>query len=300
MFSYIDPAISALLLREGKLRHVDRTGRTLSKEELSGSPGTPGDPGNHYLSLIGPVPLPVAIEDGREALFSWYAFVRHAELDLIQDVASRVRRDETRDLVPLLSTFMQVSSALVYDEDAFGRAEAPLVRVHSCCMTSDVFGSRRCECGPQLHASFRRIVDQGTGAVLYMSSHEGRGIGLWAKAVTYLLQDMGKDTYEANTALGLPEDSRDFADAAVVLHALRPGRSQIRLLTNNRLKVEDLTRGGIQVTEQVPLVVGFGRYNLRYMRAKLNKGHLIPAAALSTPFDSGDLGDGEGSDPEQA
>lgn len=297
MFSYIDPTISELLLREGKLRHVDRTGRTLSPEErarAAGADGSSGAPTDHYLSLIGPVPLPVAIEGGGEARFSWYAFVRHAELDLIRDVADRVRRDETRDLVPLLSTFMQVSSALVYDEDAFGRAEAPLVRVHSCCMTSDVFGSRRCECGPQLHTAFRRVVEAGTGAVLYMSSHEGRGIGLWAKAVTYLLQDMGKDTYEANTALGLPEDSRDFADAAVVLHALRPGRPQIRLLTNNPLKVEELTRGGIQVTEQVPLVVGFGRYNLRYMRAKLDKGHLIPEASLRAASDRGDPGAGAG------
>jgi len=196
---------------------------------------------------------------------------------------------------------MQVSSALVHREEAFREAEAPLVRVHSCCMTSDVFGSRRCECGPQLHASFRQIVDAGTGAVLYMSSHEGRGIGLWAKAVTYLLQDMGKDTYEANTALGLPEDSRDFTDAAVVLHALRPDRPEIRLLTNNPLKVQDLTRGGVRVTEQVPLVVGFGRYNLRYMRAKLKKGHLIPEAALSTPTTTtDDHGQGEGSDPDHA
>jgi len=104
MFSYIDPAITDLLLREGKLRHVDRTGRTLSPEELKeGSSGSAQGSGDHYLSLIGPVPLPISIEDGREALFSWYAFVRHAELDLIRDVADRVRRDQTRDLVPLLS-----------------------------------------------------------------------------------------------------------------------------------------------------------------------------------------------------
>ena len=191
-----------------------------------------------------------------------------------------MRRDETRDLVPLLSTYMQVSSVLVHGGEAFVAADAPLVRVHSCCMTSDVFGSRRCECGPQLHAAFRQIVDEGAGAVVYMSSHEGRGIGLWAKAVTYLLQDMGQDTYEANTALGLPEDSRDFIDAAVVLRALRPDNPRIRLATNNPLKVDDLTRGGIEIVERVPLVVGFGQFNLRYMKAKREKGHEIPEDAL--------------------
>ena len=273
MFSYIDPSIVDLLLREDKLRHLDREGRSLPPEAQD----------QRYLSLLGPVPLPMALGDGAEAPFDWYAFVRHSELGLIREVSDRVRRDETRDLVPLLSTYMQVSSVLVHGLEAFATAEAPVVRVHSCCMTSDVFGSRRCECGPQLHAAFRQAVDEGTGAVVYMSSHEGRGIGLWAKAVTYLLQDLGQDTYEANTALGLPEDSRDFTDAAVVLRALRPQRSKIRLLTNNPLKVEDLTRGGIDVVERVPLVVGFGEYNLRYMQAKREKGHEIPLSALGDP-----------------
>ncbi len=272
MFSYIDPSIVDLLLYKKKLVHLDREGRSLPPEHED----------QRYLSLLGPVPLPVSLEGpgGEEALFQWYAFVRHAELDLIEEVSSRVRRDEKRDIVPLLSTFMQVSSVLVHGGEAFSTARAPLVRVHSCCMTSDVFGSRRCECGPQLHRAFRQIVDEGTGAVVYMSSHEGRGIGLWAKAVTYLLQDMGQDTYQANTTLGLPEDSRDFTDAAVVLRFLRPASPRIRLLTNNPLKVEDLRRGGIDVVERVPLVVGFTRHNLGYMRVKRDKGHEIPSDAM--------------------
>ncbi|MFH2006696.1 MAG: GTP cyclohydrolase II [bacterium] len=267
MFSYIDPSVVELLLSQKVLRHVDADGRPLP--EGSEAP---------YLSILGPVPLPISLEDGSEAPFRWYAFVRHSEYGLIREVAARVRRSDTQDLVPLLSTFMQVSSLLTHGE--FERAEAPLVRVHSCCMTSDVFGSRRCECGPQLHESFRRIVDEGVGGVVYMSSHEGRGIGLWAKAVTYLLQDMGQDTYEANASLGLPEDSRDFLDAAVILRALRPDYRGVRLLTNNPLKVADLTRGGIEVRETVPLVVGFTEHNVRYMQAKREKGHEIPDAAL--------------------
>jgi len=269
VFSYIDPSIVDLLLRERVLRHVDRKGRELA----SGADQPP------YLSILGPVPLPITLEDGEEALFQWHAFVRHSEYGLIKEVAERIRADETRDLVPLLSTYMQVSSILTHGD--FAGAEAPVVRVHSCCMTSDVFGSRRCECGPQLHRAFRLAVDEGAGAVIYMSSHEGRGIGLWAKAVTYLLQDMGQDTYEANTALGLPEDSRDFADAAVILHALRPDRPAIRLLTNNPLKVTDLRKGGIDIRETLPLVVGFTEHNLRYMRSKKSKGHEIPDTALS-------------------
>ncbi len=267
MFSYIDPTIASLLVRRGLLWHVDRQGEALPE----GSDEPP------YLSLLGPVPLPIDVE-GEERSFSWYAFVRRSELGLIEDVARRVRRSDTRDLVPLLSTYMQVSSLLVHGDLA--RADAPLVRVHSCCMTSDVFGSRRCECGPQLRTSFARIVAKGVGAVVYLSSHEGRGIGLWAKAVTYLLQDMGRDTYQANTALGLPEDSRDFTEAAVALRALLPAGARIRLLTNNPLKVDDLVRGGLTDVEPVPLVVGFNPHNLGYMRAKQSKGHEIPAGAL--------------------
>ena len=272
MFSYIDPSIVDLLIYKKKLVHLDRTGRPLPE----------GAETVRHLSLLGPVPLPLSLGDpgSEEALFQWYAFVRHAELGLIEEVSSRVRRDERRDLVPLLSTFMHVSSVLVHGEEAFASREAPLVRVHSSCVTSDVFGSRRCECGPQLHAAMSLIVQEGAGALVYMSSHEGRGIGLWAKAATYLLQDMGQDTYQANTALGLPEDSRDFSDAAVVLHYLRPSSPRIRLLTNNPLKVEDLQRGGIEITERVPLVVGFGEHNLGYMRVKRDKGHQIPAEAV--------------------
>jgi GTP cyclohydrolase II len=268
MFSYIDPGTSDLLRQRGLLRQVDGEGRTLEE----GCPEAP------YLSILGPVPLPVLVEQ-TEVTFRWYPFVRRAELGLIERVGQEVRRDRTRDLVPLLSTYMQVSSALVLG--SFEQADAPIVRLHSCCMTSDVFGSRRCECGPQLHAAFARVVAEGTGAVIYLSSHEGRGIGLWAKAVTYLLQDMGQDTYQANQSLGLPEDSRDFLDAAVVLRALRPDRREVRLLTNNPLKVSDLQRGGITITEVAPLVVGLGRHNQGYMKAKRSKGHLIPDEAFS-------------------
>jgi GTP cyclohydrolase II len=172
----------------------------------------------------------------------------------------------------LLLTNMSVNSLLAFP--GFQAAEQPLVRLHSCCLTGDVFGSMRCECGPQLQVAFEQVRDQ-QGAVVYMSSHEGRGIGLWAKAVTYLLQDDGQDTYQANVSLGLPEDSRDFSDAAIVLRYFLKGRP-IRLLSNNPLKQRQLEQNGQKVAELVPYVAGVCQHNLRYVQSKRNKGHKFP------------------------
>ena len=118
-------------------------------------------------------------------------------------------------------------------------------------------------------------LEEGNGAVIYMSGHEGRGIGLWAKAVTYLLQDDGQDTFEANVSLGLPEDSRDFTDAAVVLRYLLSQHS-IRLLSNNPHKRAHLEQGGQTVSATVPLVSGICEHNVRYLRSKRKKGHALP------------------------
>ncbi len=167
---------------------------------------------------------------------------------------------------------MSVNSVLV--APGFDESPAPLVRMHSCCMTGDVFGSLRCECGPQLEKSFQLIYSEG-GAVVYMSGHEGRGIGLWAKAATYLLQDDGQDTYQANISLGLPEDSRDFSDAAVVLKYLTRGKP-IRLLSNNPLKRRHLVENGQEVAEVLEHLTGLNDHNLRYMRTKRSRGHSLP------------------------
>ena len=158
----------------------------------------------------------------------------------------------------------------------------PLVRVHSSCLTGDVFGSERCECGPQLQTALERIqADEEGGLVIYMSGHEGRGIGLWAKAATYLLQDAGEDTYEANRSLGLPDDSRDFSDAAALLKYFLSA-SPFRLLTNNPKKVEDLTRFGLRDIERVKHVSGVGDNNRRYLNAKLGWGHKLSAEDLKS------------------
>jgi GTP cyclohydrolase II len=228
--------------------------------------------------VLGPVPLPIVLEQG-EATFRWYPFVRRSDLDRIEHVVDEVRANGPRQLFALLSDHMAVNAALVYGD--FESATSPLVRVHSNCLTGDVFGSLRCDCGPQLHSALTTIAADGAGALIYMAGHEGRGIGLWAKAVTYLLQDAGHDTYEANERLGLPADSRDFGDAARILTWLRGGHPRIRLLGNNPLKREALESAGLLVTSQEPLIVGLSRYNARYLEAKRAHGHLIPPGPLT-------------------
>ena len=259
MFAYIDPDIRQRLENDRWLVNLDRQGQLVPA----------GDPRESYLSVLGPVPIP-RLFGQEEHTLSWYPFVRRLQLAQVLQTASKADKDNLREL---LQTFMHVNSVLALP--GFATHPNPLVRVHSCCMTGDVFGSRRCECGPQLDTSFQRILDEGGGAVVYMSSHEGRGIGLWAKAITYLLQDEGQDTYQANTSLGLPEDSRDFTDAAVVLRYLRGG-GPIRLLSNNLLKREHLEQAGQPVSEMVPLVTGVCHHNKRYLQAKRSKGHLLP------------------------
>jgi GTP cyclohydrolase II len=147
-----------------------------------------------------------------------------------------------------------------------GGGPAPLVRPHSECLTGDVFGSQRCDCGPQLREAVERITDAG-GLLLYLRQ-EGRGIGLYAKLDAYALQDAGLDTYEANLALGRGEDERDYAAAAAMLRAL--GADRVALLTNNPDKTRALRRLGVTVTEQVPTSVHLSAANVGYLAAKAN------------------------------
>ena len=262
MFSYVDKSIRETLERGKKLVHLDREGRPVEN----------GGERRPFISLLGPIPLPRQLADEKRVL-SWYAFVRRVELRNVLDAALDVPGGGEEAFRALLQTNMSVNSILACPR--FLETERPLVRIHSCCMTGDVFGSMRCECGPQLETAFERIFAEGGGAVVYMSGHEGRGIGLWAKAITYLLQDAGQDTYQANVSLGLPEDSRDFSDAAVVLRYLLDGRP-IRLMSNNPLKRRHLEEAGQRVVEYAPYVAGVSEHNLRYLRSKRKKGHLLP------------------------
>lgn len=157
--------------------------------------------------------------------------------------------------------------------------ETALVRVHSECLTGEAFGSLKCECGPQLDSALDAIEKEG-GAVIYMRGHEGRGIGLINKLRAYGLQDEGLDTVDANLALGLPADARDYAAAAGILTDL--GVSKVRLLTNNTDKVAQLRELGLDVVEQVPLIVGVGPNNHQYLETKRDRmGHIIGEAELA-------------------
>jgi 3,4-dihydroxy 2-butanone 4-phosphate synthase/GTP cyclohydrolase II len=153
----------------------------------------------------------------------------------------------------------------------------PVVRVHSECLTGDAFGSIRCDCGPQLDAALERVQADG-GAVVYLTGHEGRGIGITAKIRAYALQDQGLDTVDANVELGLPVDRREYGAAAAILADL--GLTSVRLLTNNPAKVEGLRASGIEVVERVGLHVGQRPENEAYRRTKVERmGHLAGGAA---------------------
>ncbi|MHC3471742.1 bifunctional 3,4-dihydroxy-2-butanone-4-phosphate synthase/GTP cyclohydrolase II [Streptomyces sp. 7R007] len=163
--------------------------------------------------------------------------------------------------------------ALVHGDLADG--EDVLVRVHSECLTGDVFHSLRCDCGPQLDAALERIQAEGRGVVVYLRGHEGRGIGLLSKLRAYELQERGRDTLDANLELGLPADARDYGAGARILTDL--GVRSVRLMTNNPDKTDALLRHGIQVTGREPMPVQAGEYNLRYLRTKRDRmGHDLP------------------------
>ncbi|AZZ52568.1 GTP cyclohydrolase II [Rathayibacter festucae] len=171
-----------------------------------------------------------------------------------------------------------------------GDGHGTLVRVHSECLTGEAFGSLKCECGPQLDAALDTIQRDG-GVVIYLRGHEGRGIGLINKLRAYRLQEDGLDTLDANLALGLPADARDYGAAVGILEDL--GVTDVRLLTNNPEKVRQLTDRGITVSERVPLVAGVGAFNQGYLATKRDRmGHfsdLDPLVGLD-PLDAGPSG----------
>jgi 3,4-dihydroxy 2-butanone 4-phosphate synthase/GTP cyclohydrolase II len=181
------------------------------------------------------------------------AFVAHAYRSLLEDVQDRLH------------------IALVKG-DVAGK-ESVLVRVHSECLTGDVFGSLRCDCGPQLHRAMEMINNEGQGVVLYMRQ-EGRGIGLLEKLKAYKLQEEGLDTVEANVALGYDPDLRDYGIGAQILSDL--GIRSIRLITNNPRKIVGLEGYGLEITDRVPIEIDPNEYNARYLRSKKEKmGHLL-------------------------
>jgi len=195
-----------------------------------------------------------------------------------------VRKDDVPSIAFLPTGFGDFQIQVFHEESSgfdhvaltLGDMEGPdpvLVRVHSECLTGDVFASTRCDCGPQLHAALNAIVEKGWGTLLYLRQ-EGRGIGLHAKIQAYHLQDEGADTLDANLMLGHPADARDYAIAAEMLAALSV--SEVNLLTNNPEKVAQLEKHGIKVVKRTPLIVGVNTNNRDYLATKGERmGHHI-------------------------
>lgn len=152
--------------------------------------------------------------------------------------------------------------------------EKVLVRVHSECLTGDVFGSQRCDCGEQLDTAMALIAKEGCGAIVYLRGHEGRGIGLANKIRAYYLQDQGRDTVDANLDLGLPVDTRDYQAAVLMLEHL--GVKTIRLITNNPGKMSKLAHHGLHIVERIPVLTRRTPHNIAYLRTKQKKlGHML-------------------------
>ena len=264
MFTYIDPTVRERLIAQQKLVRIDRDGQPIPFDQSSHGGGS--------ISILGPIPLPLTLGDKHYEV-QWYACVRNTELSKIQDIADKLRAQKAQESFASLASSMAVNSVMIIGDPR--NWTDPLVRVHSSCLTGDVFGSERCECGPQLQSALELITkDEQGGILVYMSGHEGRGIGLWAKAATYLLQDGGENTYQANRSLGLPDDSRDFSDAASLIKYFR-GSGSFRLLTNNPKKIDDLIAAGITGITPVKHIFGVTPSNKRYLAAKRDWGHRI-------------------------
>jgi GTP cyclohydrolase II len=255
VFTYLNPDIRERLISSGKLIRIDAHGNALD-------PRMPPPTDATALNLLGPIPLPLGRGE-RHPTVRWYAAVRSTELREVEALAGTLRDSGGQHLFSTLASSMAVNSVLVIGEPS--KEAAPLVRVHSSCLTGDVFGSR--------------ADDPAGGYLIYMAGHEGRGIGLWAKAATYLLQDEGENTYQANRSLGLPDDSRDFSDAASLLHHF-VGNEPMRLLTNNPKKIADLAEHGLTQISPEKHITGVDECNLRYLSAKADWGHKITPADL--------------------
>ena len=226
-------------------------------------------------NVLGPVMLPLRLGE-KTVQFNWYLYFLDSEAARSKILETLQEGKIDYDFFTKFSEAFTVNSVLSLGELTHNDdpAAVPMVRMHSCCATGDIFGSARCDCGPQLDAALNAIATEGYGGVVYLNGQEGRGIGLFAKALTYLLQECGHDTYEANSVLKLPEDARTFDDAGHILKFLYRSKP-VRLLTNSPGKIEALQRVGIDVQQRLELVAGVVPQNEGYLRAKAAHGHMI-------------------------
>ncbi|MCG7343829.1 GTP cyclohydrolase II [Sporosarcina sp. ACRSL] len=219
------------------------------------------DPGAIY--LVGPIKLPVNLY-GETVIFQWYCWLNQCQVT--EDYQEIIDQLASANLAEY-----QQSSVLIYGD--FENADDALIRMHSICHTGDIFGSKRCDCGYQLKQSMQNIVEHGTGALFYLANHEGRGIGLFSKAMAYVLQENGYDTVEANESLGFVDDARNYDDAIRVLKKLRT--KPVKLMTNNPRKLEAMRNAGLPITGREPLWGDKSEFNEKYLQTKIKRsGHL--------------------------
>ncbi|KSU84050.1 GTP cyclohydrolase II [Fictibacillus enclensis] len=218
---------------------------------------------NGGIYLVGPIRLPVNLS-GETVVFQWYCWLEREQVtENIEEIIEKLSSTN-------LSEYQQ-SSVLVYGD--FKNNEDALIRMHSICHTGDIFGSKRCDCGFQLKKSMQMIKNHGTGALFYLANHEGRGIGLFSKAMAYVLQESGYDTVEANLNLGFVDDSRNYEDAISVLKTLRT--KPVTLITNNPKKLDALKKSGMLFLGRTPLWGDESEYNANYLKTKVSRsGHL--------------------------
>ncbi|PKG48912.1 MULTISPECIES: GTP cyclohydrolase II [unclassified Planococcus (in: firmicutes)] len=209
-----------------------------------------------FLYLYGPTSFPTYKNSKRE-VYDWYVWTTSKKFISKKEFINNIYKEEMIN--------KNYNSALLYGD--FSTSTAPLVRVHSCCFTGDVFQSGRCDCGPQLDASIEKIIENGSGAIIYMANHEGRGIGLLAKAMANKIQDLGVDTYKSNRILGFEEDLRDFSDAAQVINYLRKNES-VTLLSNNPFKIESLKKNGLKISDIESINGNINIDNINYLNDK--------------------------------
>ncbi|KAA0550201.1 GTP cyclohydrolase II [Bacillus sp. BGMRC 2118] len=213
--------------------------------------------------LVGPIRLPVNLYD-QTVVFNWYCWLNCEEVT--ENVENIIEKLSSVNLAEL-----QQSSVLVYGDFEYG--DDAIIRMHSICHTGDIFGSKRCDCGYQLKESMKMIVEHGTGALFYLANHEGRGIGLFSKAMAYVLQENGYDTVDANEGLGFVDDSRNYEDAIQVLKALRS--KPVTLMTNNPRKLQALKESGLPVSGRQALWGDKSEFNEKYLQTKvMRSGHL--------------------------
>ncbi|ANF95350.1 GTP cyclohydrolase II [Paenibacillus bovis] len=226
--------------------------------------------GEKSIYLVGPIRLPVNL-DGETVVFQWYCWLR---CDSMPGANCGDRNYDHAAIIEMLSSSnlaeAQQSSVLVYGD--FKGSPDALIRMHSICHTGDIFGSKRCDCGYQLKQSMKMIAAHGSGALFYLANHEGRGIGLFSKAMAYVLQEQGLDTVEANLELGFEDDMRNYDDAIAVLNQLR--QLPVTLITNNPRKLDALQRSGAEVSGRVPLWGDISEFNEKYLQTKVDRsGH---------------------------